>query len=72
MLFFRVEINLPNKHGYPCYLRVPLQNWNKPREFDCLIKTKHCDGPDAEDGDTMWFLPSALNVKVERFQASTG
>ena len=51
---------------------IPLQNWNKPREFDCLIKTKHCDGLYAEDGDTMWFLPSALNVKVERFQASTG
>ena len=48
------------------YLKQPIQNWNKLREFDCLIKTKHCDGL-YKDDDTMWFLPSALNVKVKRF-----
>ena len=42
-------------------------NWNKRREFDCIIKTKHCEGLDIDD-NTMWFLPSAQNVKVKRFK----
>ena len=38
-------------------------------ESDCLIKTKHFDGSAARWGvDGMWFLPSALNVKVKKFE----
>ena len=38
-----------------------------PEESDCLIKTKQrgllCKGL-----HSLWFLPSALNVKVKRFK----
>ena len=26
-------------------IQRPTQNWHGPGESDCLIKTKHCDGP---------------------------
>jgi len=35
-------------------------------ESDCLIKTKQRDRL-SKGSASLWFLPSALNVKVERF-----
>jgi hypothetical protein len=31
--------------GHSPYDEQPLQNWRGQGESDCLIKTKHCDGP---------------------------
>ena len=36
----------------PAGAEQPIQNCSKLGEFDCLIKTKHCDGLDRDD-DTM-------------------
>ena len=38
-----------------------------PEESDCLIKTKQKELL-RKGLDFLWFLPSALNVKVERFK----
>ncbi|CAN0930552.1 hypothetical protein LINGRAHAP2_LOCUS37636, partial [Linum grandiflorum] len=43
----------------------PAQNWYGQGESDCLIKTKHCDGPRGCSRNVI--LPSALNVKVKKF-----
>lgn len=43
------------------------QNWHGPAESDCLIKTKPCDRPPT-GVDTIWFLPTALNVNVKKFK----
>ena len=46
-----------------------IQNRQWLGESDCLIKTKHFHGSAARWGvDGMWFLPSALNVKVKKFE----
>ena len=29
----------------PLHAEQPTQNWSGQGESDCLIKTKHCDGP---------------------------
>ncbi|KAK8621541.1 hypothetical protein V6N13_080974 [Hibiscus sabdariffa] len=41
------------------------QNWYEQGESDCLIKTKHCDGPCGCSCNVI--SASALNVKVKKF-----
>ncbi|CAL9142034.1 unnamed protein product [Musa hybrid cultivar] len=43
----------------------PTQNWYGQGESDCLIKTKHCDGPRGCSRNVI--SARALNVKVKKF-----
>ena len=45
----------------PCAANNDLRT-GADKEWECLIKTKHCDG-----FRTCWLLPSVLNVKVMQF-----